>query len=87
MQTSVKSWFRDKDSGFLDNGSGPDIAVHKNDLIGCHFLKSRSTVDFECHIDEKCLVAKKVKVMRNKCNQKQKTAKQSTQKSPFGVMT
>lgn len=24
LQTVVKEWFRDKDSGFLENGSGPD---------------------------------------------------------------
>ena len=27
MQTTVKKWYRDKDSGFLDNGGGPDIMV------------------------------------------------------------
>ena len=87
MQASVKSWFRDKDSGFLDNGGGPDIAVHKDDLIDCHFLKIRATVDFECHIENNGLVARRVRVSRNKSNQKQRTGKQSPQKSPFGVMT
>jgi cold shock CspA family protein len=87
MHTLVKNWFRDKESGFLDNGGGPDIMVRKDDLIGCHFLKVSATVEFECHIEKKGLVAKKVKISRKKLNQKQNTDKQNPPKSPFGVMT
>jgi len=42
LQTVVKKWFRDKDSGFLDNGNGPDIMVTRADLVNCEFFKSWS---------------------------------------------
>ncbi len=51
LQTVVKKWSRDKDSGFLDNGGGPDIMVRKADLVNCQFLKVGVTVEFECHLD------------------------------------
>ena len=59
MQTVVKKWFRDKESGFLDNGSGPDIMVRKDDLTNCQFLKVGVTVEFECHPGKRGLQAKK----------------------------
>lgn len=62
MQTLVKKWFRDKESGFLDNGGGADIMVHKADLVNCQFLKVGATVEFECHSDKQGLIAKKVKL-------------------------
>lgn len=43
MQTVVKKWFRDKASGLLENGSGPNIIVRKIDLINCQFLKVGAT--------------------------------------------
>ena len=58
LQTTVKKWFRDKCSGFLDNGSGQDIAVTKSDLVNCEFLKVGVMVEFECHSDKRGLVAK-----------------------------
>lgn len=63
MQTVVKKWFREKDFGFLDNGNGPGIIVRKSDLIGCQFLKSGATVEFECHPDKQGLIAKKVQLV------------------------
>ena len=69
MQTVVKKWFRDKDTGFLDNGSGPDILVRKADLLNCQFLKVGVTVEFECHPGKQGLIAKKVKLThQNKSN-------------------
>jgi CspA family cold shock protein len=64
LQTVVKKWFRDKDSGFLDNGSGPDIKVIKDDLVNCQFLKVGATVEFECHADARGLIARKVKLVQ-----------------------
>ena len=63
LQTVVKKWFRDKESGFLENGSAKDIIVHKADLLNCQFLKVGVTVEFECHVDKGVLIAKKVKLV------------------------
>jgi cold shock CspA family protein len=86
MQTIVKKWFRDKGSGLLDNGSGTDINVHKDDLVGCHFLKVGSSVEFECHIGKQGLIAKKVKPSKQKKVKNQNHQNKSKKKSPFGVM-
>ncbi len=64
MQTVVKKWFREKEYGFLDNGSGPDIMIRKKDLVRCQFLKVGTTVEFECHPDKGGLIAKNVKLIR-----------------------
>lgn len=69
MQTIVKKWYRDKDSGFLDNGGGPDIMVRKADLVNCAFLKVGATVEFECYSDQRGLIAKKVKLSNRKHSQ------------------
>ena len=69
MQTVVKKWFRDKESGFLDNGDGPDIMVRKSDLVNCAFLKVGVTVEFECYADKRGLIAKKVKLSNQKRSQ------------------
>jgi cold shock CspA family protein len=66
LQTIVKKWFREKESGFLDNGGGADIMVHKADLVNCQFLKVGATVEFECHSDKRGLIAKKVKLSNQK---------------------
>jgi cold shock CspA family protein len=87
LQTVVKKWFRDKDSGFLDNSGGPDIMVCKADLVGCQFLKVGSTVEFECHPDKQGLIAKKVTLSNQKKAGGQNNRNQSPKKSPFGVMT
>ena len=84
MQTIVRKWFRDKDSGFLDNGSGPGILVRKVDLVNCQFLKVGATVEFECHTDKQGLVAKNV--MLSKVNN-QNNKKQNAKEFRFGVMT
>ncbi|MEC8428828.1 MAG: cold shock domain-containing protein [Pseudomonadota bacterium] len=63
MQTTVKKWFKDKNYGFLSNGNGPDIMVRKSNLENCQYLKPGVTVEFECHAEEKGLVAKKVKLL------------------------
>lgn len=88
MQALVKNWFRDKDSGFLDNGGGPDILVLKSELIGCHYLKVGANVEFECHVDRKKLCAKKVRLLRQKIeNRPKNTGNGKFKRSPFGVMT
>ncbi len=87
MQTVVKKWFRDKDTGFLDNGNGPGIIVHKADLVGCQFLKVGVTVEFECHSDKEGLIAKKVKLSNQKISNGQKNGNRSTKDFRFGVMT
>lgn len=87
MQTVVKKWFRDKDSGFLENGKGPDISVQKADLVNCKFLKIGATVEFECHIDKQELIAKKVKLLGQNRFKNPKNRGPGGKKSPFGVMT
>ncbi len=87
MQTVVKKWFRDKDSGVLDNGSGPDILVLKADLVNCQFLKHGASVEFECHVDERGLVAKKVKLLYQNKSGGQRNGKRNTKPFRPGVMT
>lgn len=84
MQAVVKKWFRDKESGFLDNGGGSDILVRKENLVGCAFLKIGATVNFECHLGKQGLIAKKVSLFKQKnFNSKKKETKEFR----FGVMT
>ncbi len=88
LETIVKKWFRDKDSGLLDNGNGPDIMVTKADLVNCEFLKVGVNVEFECHSDKRGLIAKKVKLLQqNKSNGKNNKGKRSTKEFRPGVMT
>jgi len=87
MQTIVKKWFRDKNSGFLDNGSGPDIMVCKADLINCHFLKVGATVEFECHPNKQGLIAKMVKLSHQNKFNNQNIGSRSTKEFRPGVMT
>lgn len=87
MQTVVKKWFRDKDTGFLDNGSGPDIMVSKADLIKCQFLKVGETVEFECHADSQGLIAKKVKLANQKQQNGHNNGNKTTKPFRFGVMS
>ena len=87
MQTIVKKWFRDKDSGFLENGSGPDIMVRKADLVNCQFLKVGATVEFECHPDRRGLVAKKVKLSHQKKSNGQQNGNRRPKEFRPGVMT
>lgn len=65
MKTTVKNWFPQKGFGFLHNGSenAPDIIVHASELRNCTFLKPGRTVEFECHFNERGLVAKNVKLV------------------------
>jgi len=65
LQAVIKKWFREKEYGFLENGSGPDIMVRKADLVNCQYLKIGASVEFECHIDKQGLVAKKVKLSKS----------------------
>ncbi len=88
LQTIVKKWFRDKSSGFLDNGNGPDIMVAKSDLVNCEFLKVGVMVEFECHSDKRGLVAKNVKILqRNKSNGQNNKGKRKAKEFRPGVMT
>jgi len=84
LQTVVKKWFRDKGTGFLDNKGGSDILVRKEDLVGCAFLKVGVIVEFECHLDQQGLIAKKVSLFKQKnFNSRNKKTKEFR----FGVMT
>ena len=86
MQAVIKKWFREKEYGFIDNGSGPDIMVRKADLVNCQYLKIGAFVEFECHIDKQGLVAKKVKLTKS-LNQNPKANKNRPAKPHyFGVM-
>ncbi len=85
MQTVVKKWFQDKGYGFLENGTGPDILVRKAELINCPYLKVGSIVEFECHSDERGLIAKKVSLSRKK--NKIQNGHRGSRTHPFGVMT
>lgn len=87
MQTIVKKWFRDKDSGFLDNGAGPDIKVNKADLVNCQFLKVGATVEFECHLENPGLVARKVKLSHQSKSGGQHSGSRNAKPFRFGVMT
>ena len=88
LQTIVKKWLRDKNSGFLDNGNGPDIKVDKADLVNCEFLKVGARVEFECHADKRGLIAKKVKLLqKNKSNNQNHKGKGKTKEFRPGVMT
>ncbi|HSO09380.1 MAG TPA: hypothetical protein VLR45_05285 [Desulfoprunum sp.] len=87
MQTVVKKWFRDKDSGFLDNKGGPDILVRKADLVDCQFLKVGVTVEFECHIEKQVLVARKVRLSNQKNPDGQNNRNRGPKPFHFGVMT
>ncbi len=87
MQSVVKKWFRDKNSGFLDNGSGPAVIVHKADLVDCQFLKVGTTVDFECHPDKQGLIARKVKISNQNKFNGPKNGNQQKKEFRFGVMT
>ncbi len=87
MQTVVKKWFRDKDSGILDNGSGPDIIVHKADLVNCQFLKVGAIVEFECHSGNQKIIAKKVRLAQQNKGTKQKNEQRKPKEFRYGVMT
>jgi len=87
LQTVVKKWFRDKDSGILDNGSGPDIIVLKADLVNCQFLKVGATVEFECHSGHQRIIAKKVKLAQQYKGTKQKNEQRKPKEFRYGVMT
>jgi len=88
LQTTVKKWFRDKNSGFLDNGGAADIMVSKSDLVNCEFLKVGVTVEFECHSDKRGLIAKKVKLLpQNKSHGPHNKGKGNVKNFRPGVMT
>ena len=89
MQTQVKKWFQDKDYGFLENGKGPDIMVRKAELIKCSYLKVGAIVEFECHLEDKGLIAKKVSLLPKKAiiQNKQITKQRGSRTHPYGVMT
>jgi cold shock CspA family protein len=87
LQTVVKKWFREKEYGFLDNGSGPDIMVRKADLVNCQYLENGVTVEFECHSDKRGLIAKKVSLSRQRKQPNKHFEDRYAKKNPFGVMT
>jgi len=89
LQTQVKKWFQDKEYGFLENGTGPDIMVRKSELIKCSYLKVNSIVEFECHLDKQGLIAKKVRLLPKKrtLQTKQINKQRGSRSHPYGVMT
>ena len=87
LQTVVKKWFRDKDTGFLENGGGPDIMVNKEDLVNCEYLKTGAIVEFECHSHKRGLIAKKVKLIQQRKLSGPHKGKRNTKPFRPGVMT
>ena len=87
MQTVVKKWFRDKEFGYLDNGSGSDIMVRKADLVKCQFLKVGVTVTFECHINKQELIAKNVRLSYENKSNGHNNGGRNAKPHHFGVMT
>ena len=87
MQTVVKKWFREKEYGYLDNGSGPDIMVRKSDLVKCQYLKTGITVEFECHSNEQGLMAKKVCISYPNKQNSHNNGPRNIKTHKFGVMT
>ena len=87
MKTVVKKWFREKEYGYLDNGSGPDIVARKADLIKCQFLKAGMTVEFECHVDKNGLIARKVCISKQNKNKSNNNKAKNIKSHYFGVMT
>ena len=87
MKTVVKEWLRDKECGYLDNGSGPKIAVRKADLIKCQYLKKGMTVEFECHIEKNGLIAKKVSISDQSKSKSNNNKSKNIKSHYFGVMT
>ena len=88
LKTTVKKWFREKNSGFLDNGNGPDIMVNKADLVNCEFLKVGVMVEFECHANKRGLIGKKVKLLQqSKSSSQNNKGKRNTKEFRPGVMT
>jgi cold shock CspA family protein len=87
LHTVVKKWFKEKEYGFLDNGSGPDIMVRKSELVRCQYLKVGASVEFECHPDKAGLIAKNVRLIR--CNTKEDNRNRNKRDKPrfIGVMT
>lgn len=89
MQAVVKKWLREKEYGFLDNGSGPDIMIRKADLVRCQFLKAGTTVEFECHPDKGGLIAKNVRLIRQNAGGQGSNGNRNKSDKPrfIGVMT
>jgi hypothetical protein len=52
MQAVVKKWLREKEYGFLDNGSGPDILYDKKQQG--KGLKATATKATSLHLSELC---------------------------------
>ena len=86
MQAVIKKWFREKEYGFLDNGSGPDIMVRKADLVNWQYLKIGSAVEFEWHIDNRGLVAKSVSLTKPLNKNPKTNVGRSAKSHYFGVM-
>jgi len=86
-KTVVKKWFRDKEYGFLENGTGADIVVRKEDLVKCQYLKVGVEVEFECHLNKQGLIAKKVSLIRQNNNRNQANGPRNTGNYRIGVMT
>lgn len=84
MQSVVKKWLREKEYGSLENGSGPEIMVRKEDLINSQYLKVGAVVEFECHLDNRSLIARKVKLVRQN---KKRQGPSGKKEHYFGVMT
>jgi len=89
LQAVVKKWIKDKEYGFLHNGSGPDILIRKSDLVQCQYLKAGATVEFECHPVKEGLIAKKVTLVReNKSRRESNGNRNKSGGAKFiGVMT
>lgn len=87
MLTTVKRWFTDKGYGFLHNGGdAPDIMVHANELKNCEYLRPGRTVEFECHINSKGLVARNVRLVQDssRTTNQRHTQQYPSQRTAYG---
>ena len=71
MKSTVKMFNRDKGFGYIRNGSAKDIYVKASELTNCKFLRSGVEVEFEVHIEDNRIVAKKVQLIHKPRNQRQ----------------
>ena len=60
--------------------------VRKSDLVNCQYLKNGVTVEFECHSDNRGLIAKKVSLSRSREQPTKHFENRYAKKNPFGVM-
>lgn len=87
MQGKIKKWFKDREYGFIENGSSPDIIVRKESLVKKHPIKPGSLVSFEVTIENNKLLAKKVSLVHHNNQTKKKHTHSNNNPGFIGVMS